>query len=312
MNNIDRNTIDHFDGLAKTAYGIAAKYYTEDRVALAKMWELLAAYYQAIAYDTEPYPVLELFERYNDLEVLITKIDKLIDSSLPRNISKNSMGGFGYHGDTPIGETWGIVYDIAPNIAEIYQESNWDTFISELESVDPDGEYFTIERFASWASPTKNIMVRLIDDNGYPTLAAIKVVELLQCLEKYPYLDEDNVSLRESEQDTIEQLESIHSAVNQVWVNWDHPLATDKIDSNIWDFLYENDHEVIERSARGYQNSGYIKNDTAIHAAMYAMGLIDLTAYDSDDLESFENTLIEYFNEGISKAFSTYRTRLDR
>lgn len=309
---------------AKSAYDNASAYYKQNRVALAKLWESLAAYYQAIAFDSDDNEVLAIFDAYGDYEAIVKRIGALVDQSLPSNISKRSRGGFGYHGDTPIGDTWGIVYNYAPNVAEIYQESNWETFIAELESVDPDSdnEYFTIERFGSWVTPTENLMVCLIDSSGKPTPASIVVCDLLERLENYPYLNEDQVSERESEQDYIEQLESIRYAISKVWLVsdndlpkiWDDRANTyQKLEVVIWNWLYENDHEVIERNARGYQDSGYIKSDTPIIAALYAMGLLDLTSYDETELAELESELIDYAwnsESGIKNAFRTYKTKL--
>lgn len=180
--NTDQSIIKRYTDKAKFAYEQSNKYYHTARPELARLWETLAAYYQIVAYDTEPYTLMALFDSYDDFEALVKHIDLLIDESLPRNISKRSMGGFGYRGDTPIGETWAIVYSIAPNVAEIYQGSNWDCFIAKLNEIDPDSEFYTIERFGSWMTPTENLMVKMITDNGKPTPAAIKVCELLDRL----------------------------------------------------------------------------------------------------------------------------------
>jgi hypothetical protein len=290
---------------ASHAYSTASKYHTEGRYALAMLWESLAAYYQANAYEIDPTEVIgDQYDSYpNFYDDFVSQINTLIDNSLPHNISKNSMGGFGYHGDTPIGETWGIVYSIAPNISEIYQESNWDTFIEALDEIDSDSEYYTVETFGSWVTPTDNLIVKLIEGNGKPTLAALVTCKLLKRLEDYPYLNEDDVNEREYEQDYAEQLASIRSVIRRHNLIEDHPLGDGDLEKIVWGWLCKGDSEVIEHASRGWQGSGYIEDDTPILAAMYCMGLLDLTDYDSEELADFENTLVDYAMESIDRAF---------
>lgn len=305
--NTDQSIIDRCMKDSKNCYITANTYYRQDRLELAKLWELAASYYQILAYESDPYELLGEFNKYGEFESLVEFIHNTLEDSLPRNVSRKSMGGFGYHGNTPIGYSWGIVYSIAPNVAEIYQESNWDIFIAELDKIDPESENYTIERFGSWITPTENLMIRLIDDNGYPTDAAILAHKLVRKLEDHPYLDEDNVSERESDQDYIEQIDSIRSAANDLMLIDTLP---DNLNGLVWEWLYENDHEVIERNARGYSDSGYIDDNAPIYCALYCMGYIDLEYYDSDELAALEDQIESYIWQGITRAFSGYHAKL--
>lgn len=278
------------------AYTMANKRYDRGYVALSKLWELSAAYLTESLYGIEVLPTVDYY--FADS---VGKIDSLIYNSDPKNISH-----FGYHGDTPIGVTWGIVTSIAPNIAEIIDESNWECFIKEMKTLETltEEELYTIERFASWASPTENLMVKLIDDNGYPTIAAIKVLELLNRLADYPLLDEDDYSQRESDSDYQGNIDSIRSAMNSVMLIDETP---DNDTGIVWEWLYENDPQAIESASSGYSGAGGYIADEPIYVALYCLGWIDLSAYDENELADFESELLDYTMRDFNRALRTIR-----
>lgn len=126
-------------------------------------------------------------------------------------------------------------------------------------------------------------------------------------------MDDENVSMRESEQDYNDQIDSIHQVVRKTILVENHPLDTSDLDKVIWQWMDQNDHEVIERNSRGYSDSGWIDDDTPILAALYCLGLIDLTSYDSDELFDLESLLSDYAMNstyGVNNAFRTYKTKL--
>jgi hypothetical protein len=101
---------------------------------------------------------------------------------------------------------WLVVPHVyCPNVAEIYQESNWCALLKLLEQADPSGEQYEMQQWSHWATPYCQIIVA--PDSTAHTAA----VAAMQRLEDYPLLDENDFSERESEQ----QYENIHDEIKR-------------------------------------------------------------------------------------------------
>lgn len=195
--------------------------------------------------------------------------DKLKASNL-----KNSPSNFVYYGETPLGDTHAIVHSIAPNIATMLDDSSWEVWTKELDRVDPDSEYYTIERFSSWLTPTEHIMIQLIDESGKPTEVSRLAYELVKRLENYPILDESDYSEREYNA----SLESIR----------DYARYSSDIDSDTLpeDYVYLVWRELDDSNI--YAEEGYF-SDSDLYDAFYELGFItEDSEEDSDQLDSLQ------------------------
>lgn len=200
-------------------------------------------------------------ERY-DMSNLLDWVSYTIKTSDPKNIPN-----FGYHGDTPLGDTWGIVYSYAPNVATLLDDSNWESMLHELDQIDPDSENYTIERFNSWITPTENLMIRLITDDGIPTEEAKLAYELLTRLDNYPVLDEDDYSAKEYGA----ELECIRDYVR--YSDLDVESLPENYIGLIWEALSDNGF---------YSEDGYYSEDD-IESAIADLGwALDYSEDDSD------------------------------
>lgn len=112
------------------------------------------------------------------------------------NRSKHPVG---YWGDN---EHWLVAFEITRDSDAITQ-SNWEVFNRELEKIDSDEQYHTIERFSHWAICWID---RLLIAPNSPLVEPAS--QLLARLENYPILDDDHFSALELSQH-IEYLESI-------------------------------------------------------------------------------------------------------
>lgn len=291
-----------------SAMNNARDYRAKNLSALANLWQLYAIDLALLMLgDPDVLPDGDLVEY----------CDKTVFNSHPREISRNSLGGFGYHGDTPIGETWAIILAYAPNVADTLSESNWQVLTEDFEDQYPHD--YTIERFGSWITPTENLMVRMINDNGAPTEAARLALTWHEQLDNYPVANEDHFSQLESEYEYTANLESIDSTIRKHWLiaepktEWsDFKNRFMKHNEYIQMWLYENDPDAIEQASYGYSGGGGYLEDTPVLAALYALGWLDRESYDDSEWEKIENALEEYAMDGIRSAFAGWRTRLDR
>ena len=91
-----------------------------------------------------------------------------------------------------------IVYGYAPDAGIPSQESEFKSILTHLQETDPDN---VIESsMGHWTySSFDLILVRLFDDSGAPTEAALAADEVLRGLEDYPVFNEEAVSEAEYE-----------------------------------------------------------------------------------------------------------------
>lgn len=86
-----------------------------------------------------------------------------------------------------------LPYTYCPNVADLLDESNWETIKSRLSEADPDGQDHRVASFGHWVTPYDLMLVR----PGTPAHDA--AVELMEDYDAYPVLDEDDFSNREQE-----------------------------------------------------------------------------------------------------------------
>jgi len=86
-----------------------------------------------------------------------------------------------------------IVYAYAPGAGIPREEAEFRSILAHLQKIDPDNvEESTV---GHWTYSSFNlILVRLLDDNGEPTAAALAADEVLRGLEDYPVFDEEAVT----------------------------------------------------------------------------------------------------------------------
>jgi hypothetical protein len=188
-----------------------------------------------------------------DIE-LLDYCSKHIHASDPREISRRSMGGFGYHGDTPIGDTWAIMYSYAPNVSNLLEDSNWEVISEDM--IERFSDDTTIERFSSWFTPTENLMIRMINECGLPTAAAVAIKGWLDKLNLYPVADEDHWSNKEYESEG----DCIYQELRY--------LSIDNLDENVskvWSWLGDNNK---------YSEDGYF-DSSDIRDACESLGLLE-------------------------------------
>jgi hypothetical protein len=122
----------------------------------------------------------------------------------------NRREGYGYYGDTPLGDTWGIVYSFAVSAdGSELGESNYRTLVKWLEESYPDD--FTDETFGGFFGRVDHIMIRLVNEDGSLSDVAKFVYDKLIDLDNYPVWDEEDFSQRELDS----QFESVKSEVSQ-------------------------------------------------------------------------------------------------
>lgn len=126
----------------------------------------------------------------SDLFEYVTACTKCVEASHPKALREASLFNFVYYGDTPIGDTWGIVYSKVVNEASPLVESNFDTIVNELKTYYPDD--YRIERFGhDVVGPIEHILVRIFTDEARITAAGLCCARVWQELENYMVLDEE-------------------------------------------------------------------------------------------------------------------------
>lgn len=106
-----------------------------------------------------------------------------------------------------------LPYTYCPNVADLLDESNWETIQARLSEADPDGQDHRVARFGHWATPYNLMLVR----PGTPAHDA--AVELMEDYDAHPVLDEDDLSEREQEaysEQLTEAFEGLSIVVNGV------------------------------------------------------------------------------------------------
>lgn len=119
-------------------------------------------------------------------------------------------GGF-YHGETPLGESWAIVMVYAPNVAQLLDESNWESVLADLEKHfgNTEEDQYCVEGISHWLTRLEYLMIKLVNDDGTPTEIAEFMFDALNRLDDYPVYDDDDYSEREYESNEKAMLESI-------------------------------------------------------------------------------------------------------
>ncbi len=128
-----------------------------------------------------------------------------------------------------------------PNIADLLEESNWETIQARLEAVDT-GEDFAIASFGSWATPYDLLLVR-------PGSACeTEALAIMAALEDYAVLDEDDLSEREHEAAAASLTEALHG-LTIVVDGSDAPPGCTGLWQAMWEILTENEtSDYIDRS----------------------------------------------------------------
>lgn len=192
--------------------------------------------------------------RIDQFRTIESWVDYTLAISNPDKLHKDSIwNGGSYHGETPLGESWGIVYVYAPNVAELLEDSNWEVLLDRLYALfgNQEDTPYTVENIHHWATPLRYLIVELINTSGKPTEIAEYIHNALMMLSDYPVLDEEDFSKRESEAQDSALTGSLHYAANRsdYWavINEDSLIA----------YAYQNFDRAVSDS------EGWLDNDIA-------------------------------------------------
>lgn len=173
---------------------------------------------------------------------------------------------FGYHGDLPLGETWGFTFSVHRD-SDRLERSNWEVISTDLLKKHPN----TVEivHCGHWAVGwLDHLAVKMIDQNGRITRAGIDILDWLEKLSDYPVADEDHYSELEYTENYDNALESIRSETYRADM-------VDNLPENwrglVYEWVYENNPDEIQRSED--QSEGWIDTETIMEACK-ALGYI--------------------------------------
>lgn len=214
---------------------------------------------------------------------------------------------YGYHGDSEFGVRDARCVSVHRD-ATLLEVSNWEVITDDMLKRYP--RYCHVESFGHWAVGWIDyLVVRLTTKSGKPTIAAHAIKEWIDRLDDYPIADSDDLSQRESEAEGEANNESIKDFARcgridgiSIWTI--DQLPEDYVD-RVWSWLWENDHDAIERKGFGYvdeSSAGYL-DELPLFAAFFALGYVDLNDYAKEDRESLESALEDYVNEDLKTAF---------
>lgn len=83
-------------------------------------------------------------------------------------------------------------YNYCPNVADLVDESNWQTIQTALAEADPSGKTYELQRFSSWVTPYERYILK-------PKSAALAAAQhIMQRYADYQILNEEDLSERES------------------------------------------------------------------------------------------------------------------
>lgn len=196
-----------------------------------------------------------------------------------------------------MGDHWGIVLTHG-DYADLLSESNWDCINSDMHKKYP----------RQYDRAGYHMYLKLWRKDGKLTQAAMAMYDILYGLEDYAIYNEDDFSMRESEQDYEGNLESIRMACNDLYLI---DSTSDNLTGLVYEWLYENDQQAIERASTGYSDKGGYIDDIPIYCALFCMGYIDTEFYDSEELDDLTNKIEGYIWADIKQAFSSYKTKLE-
>ncbi len=119
----------------------------------------------------------------------------------------NKLTDFSYHGELPLGETWGITFSRHRD-SDVLENSNFEVISDDLMEKFPDD--CQVENFNHWAVGwVDNLCVKMIDDKGNCTEAGKLAFGWKENLENYPIACEMHFSEKERE-DFLETLENCY------------------------------------------------------------------------------------------------------
>jgi len=113
-----------------------------------------------------------------------------------------------------------LPYTYCPNVADLLDESNWETIKRDLASVDPEGTDHEVASFGHWATPYDLMLVKA------GSRAHAVAERLMRRYKGYPVLNEDDFSERESKafsDDLTDCLGRLTIVVNGVELAGDGP-----------------------------------------------------------------------------------------
>lgn len=155
--------------------------------------------------------------QFTSIESWIDYTLKISDPRYPRHKPSLWDGG-SYHGDLPLGESWGYVMSYAPNVAETLDESNWQCLIADLDKryENSDQDEYAIEGVSHYITRLEYLYVRLLDDSGNPTDIAQFIYDVLRKLDDYLVYNEDHYYELEYEYNSELMADIARSMVNLV------------------------------------------------------------------------------------------------
>jgi hypothetical protein len=213
-----------------------------------------------------------------------------------------------YDRDQDYNDQWGIVME-APasyygdNSEELLDNSNYDCIYADMH-----------KRFPRYVENTYGIVVMLFRKDGTLTQAGWRMYDIMYKLQDYIIYNDDDFSMREWESDREGNQESIRQELNHfVLVPECDSIPVSDIVDRVLTYMDQNDSEAVNYASTGCSGKGGYIDPTAIHASLYAMGLIDLTAYNQNEIDDLENKLSDYaWNSasGIRNAFESWKSGL--
>lgn len=127
--------------------------------------------------------------------------------------------------------SWGVLYSRCPKISELIDDSNFEAIEAQLNAFDPDGESWANLYFGHWASDVESLLVELLDSSGAITPIATLAYEIMESLERYPVLDDDDFSRREWEQ--------LEESFDDAWRYCD-VIDTPENKEKVWQWIRDN------------------------------------------------------------------------
>tara|TARA_B100000745_G_scaffold271852_1_gene199463 strand:+ start:781 stop:1314 length:534 start_codon:yes stop_codon:yes gene_type:complete len=155
------------------------------------------------------------------------------------------------HVDTDNQSDWEILPVALSRDSGLVDTSNWDTAVGDLKELDG----FDIHRFNHWACGWYEIIIVRPGSEAYT-----RALELVESLENYPLLDEEDHNNREYEA----TIENIGSAL--IGVSTRQELPSD-ISEQLFSWFFDNDQSAVEP----YDGGGGYPSDEQIVDGLTAL-----------------------------------------
>lgn len=243
-------------------------------------------------------------------------MNNTIDTWVKERLSAGAKRtGFGYWGNKPLGESWGMVFGYAHANNSLLEESNFRVMVKWVsEKFEEDSDFEAVE-FGGAFGTIEHLIIRLTNQDGSISRIAHYVYGLLQKLEDYPVLDESDWSEREWESDYLGNMESIRSVIrdHQIDPHFDYgqdSCSPRPLEVIVRDWLNENDPDSIDHASTGYSDGGGYIESIPVLGALYALGALWRGTYTDKEWADIEDVLEAYVMIEVSHAFMFWKSKL--